>query len=521
LAFVWSGEKRDNTDLYIKPVAGGTPLRLTTDPGEDTAPAWSPDGGQIAFVRRNGRQAAIYLTPPVPASERKLVDFRPANTTTSTIVGQMVTMSWFPDGAWLAVPAQEDDNTYGIVAIPASGGEPRRLTSTREGRHQFPAFSPDGTVLAYAMCVIDSVCDVHAVSLGPRLETRGPPRRLTHQRAGIQGMTWAADGRSLIYSSRLDGQHLWRVALSGAEPERLEIAGTPAVYPAVARAGEKLAFIRQGSGDSDLWKFENGAPPESILSSTLSDYAPQWSPDGRRIAFVSDRSGRGPQIWAANKDGTNLTPITDSSGRSQGTPRWSPDGRWIAYDAQGDEGTTHIYVIEADGGRPRRLTTDAGTEQFPSWSRDGQFVYYRSSMGDWRIWRTPIRGGSPQAMTEPGGRSAWESWDGRRLFYVRDGGLWAKPLAGGPILRLLPSVYQWDFFPVDGGVYYVLQPDPRRRYDLELRYLDLATGLTRLLSKFQSQEGNGLSVSPDGRTVLYSGVRMSAGDDLMVILNFR
>jgi Tol biopolymer transport system component len=142
-------------------------------------------------------------------------------------------------------------------------------------------------------------------------------------------------------------------------------------------------------------------------------------------------------------------------------------------------------------------------------------------MGDWRIWRTPIRGGSPQAMTEPGGRSAWESWDGRRLFYVRDGGLWAKPLAGGPILRLLPSVYQWDFFPVDGGVYYVLQPDPRRRYDLELRYLDLATGLTRLLSKFQSQEGNGLSVSPDGRTVLYSGVRMSAGDDLMVILNFR
>ena len=172
VAFVWSGEKRDNANIYIRPVAGGTPLRLTTDPAEDTAPAWSPDGSQIAFVRRQGLQADIYLTPPVPGSERKLTDFRPANATNSTLVGQMVTISWSPDGRWLAVPGRDADGTYGIVAIPVAGGAPRRLIGTPGDRYQFPAVSPDGKVLAYAACITDSACDVHTVSLDPTPETR-------------------------------------------------------------------------------------------------------------------------------------------------------------------------------------------------------------------------------------------------------------------------------------------------------------------------------------------------------------
>jgi Tol biopolymer transport system component/predicted Ser/Thr protein kinase len=525
VAFVWSGEKRDNTDIYMKPVGPGAALRLTTDAAEDTAPAWSPDGSRIAFIRRQGRAAALYLTPPVPGSERKLADFRPNIYSGSPVVGQMTTLSWFPDGKWVAVPAQDADNeTNGLLAISTSGGEPRKLTWGTGLRYQFPAVSPDGSQLAYAGCVTDSQCEVHVIRLGPGPQTRGPARVLTHQRAGIQGLAWTADGAAVVYGSRLNGQHLWRVSASGTPPERIELAGTPAVYPAISRTGGRLAFIRQGSGDSDLWTFEEGRAPESFLSSTLSDYGPQWAPDGTRIAFASDRSGGGPQVWVANKDGTNVRPVTEVTGRSQGTPRWSPDGKWIAYDGQGEDGGVHIYIVDAAGGPSRRLTSDPGIEQFPSWSRDGKWVYYRSSTGGWAIWRTPVAGGPPHRMTpanESRTRGAWESWDGQTLYYGIGGALFARPVAGGPETRVLSSVLQWDFFPVDGGIYYVRQPDPANRYALEVRYFDLTTKEDRLLNAFESQEGNGLSVSPDRKTVLYSGVRMTAGDDLMMIESFR
>jgi serine/threonine protein kinase len=527
VAFVWSGEKRDNTDIYVKPVGEGAALRLTSDPGEDTAPAWSPDGSQIAFIRRQAGAAAVYLTPPVPGSERKLADFQSNTFSQSTVVGQMTTLSWFPDGKWVVVPAQDADKRTelnGLIALPTGGGEPRRLTWGTGLRYQSPAVSPDGAQLAYAGCVTDSQCEVYLIRLGPGPQTTGPARAITHQNAGIEGLVWTADGDALVYGSRLNGQHLWRVSASGSPPERIELAGTPAVYPAIPRLGGKLAFIRQGSGDSDLWTFEDGRPPQSFLSSTLSDYGPQWAPDGTRIAFVSDRSGGGPQVWVANKDGTNVRSVTEVTGRSQGTPRWSPDCRWIAYDGQGQDGGSHIYIVDASGGPSRRLTSDPGVEQFPSWSRDGKWVYYRSSTGDWVIWRTPVAGGPPQRMTTSTGsrtRGAWESWDGQTLFYAVNGGLFAKPVAGGPETPVLPSVRQWDFFPVDGGIYYIRQPDPANRYALELRYFDLTTKQDRLLNAFESQESNGLSVSPDRKIVLYSGVRMTAGDDLMLIEPFR
>ena len=133
----------------------------------------------------------------------------------------------------------------------------------------------------------------------------------------------------------------------------------------------------------------------------------------------------------------------------------------------------------------------------------------------------PVAGGESQQMTNGGGTSAWESVDGTTLFYTRGGTLFARSLAGGPETRLLDSVYQWDFFPVRDGIYYIVRPDPANRYTFELRFLNLATGRSTVLNKFESQLNQGLSVSPDGQVVLYSGVSMLSGDDLMLIEHFR
>jgi serine/threonine protein kinase len=121
VAFAWNGEKQDNFDLYVKVVGGGTALRLTTDPAPDLDPAWSPDGRQIAF-RRARRQVifrggeaeggSIFLTSPLGGPEKKLADFE-----------GLGSMSWSPDGKWLAAARlQAADAAGGIFLSDSSRG---------------------------------------------------------------------------------------------------------------------------------------------------------------------------------------------------------------------------------------------------------------------------------------------------------------------------------------------------------------------------------------------------------------
>ena len=519
VAFAWDGEKQDNFDIYVKLVGSGAPLRLTTDPAEDTCPAWSPDGRQIAFVRQKGNQAAIYVISPLGGPERKLADFRPTD---------FLSMSWSPDGKWLAVGELEPKGVNGIFLVPVERGEKHRLTTNRVSFDHSPAFSQDGRFLAYASCTGLYSCDVHLLELGADFLPKGQPRRLTHQDVDIHGIAWTTDGRSLVYAASRDAGftiHLWRLPVSGAaKPERLELAGPQARLPAIARVGNRLVYA-QGGWDGDIWKFEAGAPAKNFISSTLTDSSPQFSPDGKRIAFESGRSGSGHEIWVSNRDGSNLVQLTDGLGRLQGTPRWSPDSRWIAFDSQGEDGHWDIYVIDAAGGQPRRLTPYPSDENIPSWSRDGKWIYFTSNRsGNREIWRMPAAGGESVQVTDNGGFVAFESWDGKTLYYIKDGGwplptpLFAKSLAGGPERQILDSVLVRAFVVFEDGIYHIARADKEGAYPLQ--FFEFATGKSRLLTRIEGQIFWGLTVSPDRRTVLFS-VAKPINFDLMLIENFR
>ena len=163
---------------------------------------------------------------------------------------------------------------------------------------------------------------------------------------------------------------LWRVPLAGGTPERVELAGDQAGFPAVSRAGNQLAYSRFGHGD--IWKFEAGKPREDFLYSSLDDSNPQFSPDGKKIAFESGRLGK-QQLWVADADGTNRKPLEPGGKGARGSARWSPDSRSIVFDGQEEDGSRAIYVVDADGGQPRFLTSPAST---PSWSHDGKWIYF-------------------------------------------------------------------------------------------------------------------------------------------------
>jgi Tol biopolymer transport system component/predicted Ser/Thr protein kinase len=518
VAFSWDGEKQDNFDIYVKLVGSGTALRLTTDPAPEDNPAWSPDGRQIAFVRQRGNQASVYLISPLGGAERKLADFR---------LARQPSISWSPDGKWLAVAELEPQEKNGIFLIPVERGERRRLTSNSVSVDHSPAFSPDGRFLAYASCSGWYSCDVHLAELGPDLLPKGQPRRLTHQGVYMLGIAWTADGQSLVYAAARDAgfnPYLWRVATSGTvKPERLELAGPQVRFPAISRVGNRLAYV-QGGSDRDIWKFEAGGAAKNFISSTLFDSNPQFSPDGKRIAFASNRAGGAIEIWVCNQDGSNPVQLTNGLGRHQAMPRWSPDGRWIVFTSQGEDGHWDIYVIDAAGGQPRRITPYPSDEGEPSWSRDGKSIYFTSNRsGKNEIWRIPAAGGESVQVTDNGGYRAFESWDGKTLYYTKDPGLssaplFAKPLAGGPERQVLDSVVWRAFFPVENGIYHIARADKDGAYPLQL--FDFATGESRLLTRIEAQPYLGLTVSPDRKTVLFT-VAKPINYDLMLIENFR
>jgi Tol biopolymer transport system component/tRNA A-37 threonylcarbamoyl transferase component Bud32 len=520
VAFTWDGEKGDNLDIYVKLVGETNALRLTTDPARDEYPAWSPDGKRIAFQRSApGRATGIYLVSALGGAEQKLTDFQAR--------GQM---SWSPDGNWLAVARDPSSpggtvESAGIFLVPVEEGEPRRISNPKApGYDIHPSISPDGRLLAYAACGATYSCDVYVQQLGSGYAPQGSPRRITQQGLSVAGLAWSRDDESLVYSGSLTAGalgYLWRVGIQGHQPpERLDLAGFYASYPSIAPAGSRLAFSR-GLRNYDIWRYQLGGDPEPFIVSSLDEGNPQFSPDGSRIAFSSSRSGEIFEIWAANADGSNPVQLTNRLGRYQGTPRWSPDGRWIAFDSQGQDGHWDIYVIDASGGRPRRVTSEPSDEKIPSWSRDGKWIYFGSNRtGRDEIWRVASGGGQAEQVTQNGGFVAFESADGKTLFYMKDNSapLFAKPLGGGPERQVLDFVAYRAFFVVEDGLYYIGRAGNDRQYPLQ--FFQFSTGTSRLLTKIEGMLGLGLTVSPDRKTFLFVK-SVTSGSDLMLIENSR
>src|SRR5262249_43320367 len=155
---------------------------------------------------------------------------------------------------------------------------------------------------------------------------------------------------------------------------------------------------------------------------SFREVAPQYAPNGKRLAFHSNRSGS-VQVWTADADGSRPVQLTSMEATATtGSPRWSPDGQSIVFDSTAG-GNTHIYVIAADGGRPRALTHGTSQNFVADWSRDGRWVYFTSTRsGKSQVWRVASAGGEPEPVTRDGGEAPRVSPDGEWLYFSRGDG---------------------------------------------------------------------------------------------------
>jgi serine/threonine protein kinase/WD40 repeat protein len=511
VAFSWDGEKHDNVDIYIKQVDGLAPVRLTTDPAQDSYPAWSPDGRGIAFTRfLDGRQVII-LIPSIGGPERKLLE----------ITGTSV--AWTPDAKWLAFGDGKPESLY---LFSVTTGERKRLTTAPPDSlgDDFPSFSPDGRRLAFVRAVTLPVTNIYLLSLGDEFQPVASPVRLS-KTGKFSAAAWTADGRELIFSELGNSiaDNLWRMrATVGATADLLVSEG--GISPAISRQGTRLAFAREIT-DNNIWRASTHggsgkSPPVALIASTRSDQVGQYSPDGKQIAFVSDRSGHS-EIWIANADGTNEIQLTSLPSDQAGSPGWSPDGQKIVFGWMAS-GTHQIYTIPVSGGKPSQITNSPATCVLPQYSRDGRWIYFASPRtGRFEVWKTPSQGGQPVQVTRNGGYASEESPDGAWLYFARSESvqtpLMKMPSAGGPETQVVTSIFLRGFAPALKGVYFIQKDSARTA---SIRFLNEETGAARLVQVLTKPLWSHLSVSPDEQFVLWTQADQS-GADLMMIENFR
>ena len=529
IAFVWDGEKGDNPDIYVKMIGAEQPLRLTSHPAADTNPAWSPDGRHIAFFRQSAESSGFYLVPALGGPERKVADVFPYR-----IPAGANTRYYSPDGKFLVVADKNSsEEPFSLFSISIETGEKRRITAPPPGTEgdSYPDFSPDGKTLAFIRASSRATTDLYLVS-----PAGGEPQRLTFDNTSIIGHSWTSDGREIVFASRRGSSiySLWRISAAGGALERLPTIGQSVISPVISHQGDLLAYT-QTLDDQNIWRIEldaagRGIGATSLISSTLGDNGPDYSPDGRKIVFASNRSGDFG-IWVCDNLGANPMQLVNFGPYLTGTPRWSPDGRWIAFDSRsnnsGREGNADIYIVSSDGGQPRQLTAEPSEDVAPSWSRDGKWIYFGSTRsGSMQIWKVSAQGGQPVQVTMHGGFEGFESIDGKFFYYSKDRaipGIWQIPTAGGDETLVFDyhQAGSWRLWRVvEKGVYFATATIPTRP---SIEFFNFATRQVTpvaVIDKPLSQSYPGLAVSPDGRSILIAQMDQS-GSDIMLMENFR
>jgi len=493
------GSKVGAFHVFVRELPSGKPQQLTQSEGSDVAPVWSPDGGTLAFVRVTDGLSECIVIPADGGSERKLADLGPVADVAQPLPG----VSWNADGKSLVVVERGEKQLPALAVVMLDSGKVRRITSPPEGSEgdSTPAVSPTGSSIAFVRHTPNEGADIFLCDL-----TGGGLRRLTFDDRSIRGIGWTRDGQDLVYSSnRLGNWRLWRVPAYGGSPHDLAIAGNQAYYPAAGR--NRLAYADSPTV-SAIWRATMGTgdavDERPVIRSTGREANPVWSPDGTKIADVSDQSGS-DEIFVTDAAGANRVQVTQLKGPRVGSLRWSPDGKSILFDANSDHGQEVFTIAAAPGSKPVRVLLNARNASF---SHDGKWIYFQSRG---QIWKATPSGGNPQVLApENGAGQPVESADGKYIYFRSHRGIQRIPTAGGDEEEaFVPDHDIWGATTMQAtrkGVYYT--EFERSARSMVVSFYDFSTKKSSVVFRLRNtdwQGGGSYSVSPDGKYICTRG----------------
>ena len=524
IAYEWWDHTGAPPHVYIRQVGLGDPIRLTQGSGAEYGPAWSKDGRYIAFLRRiDQNNVSLIVAAALGGVERKIAELpAPPSKNPNDIARRL---DWTADGRRLVVAVPpEPGGLECLWDIRLDTGEKRPLTppvkTFAEGVDHDPAVSPDGRTLAFVRATSLFKRDIFLMSMPDGSQPAGKPRQLTFQKTFALNPTWTRDGKELVFTS---DSGLWRIeARAGAKAVEIQsLAGGHNALPSVGPGG-RLAFTRHFV-DTNVWRQQlapsgiSAGPPVSLISATAFENCAEYSPDGSRIALQSNRSGIA-EVWVCADTGNRCVQVTSLNAHT-GSPRWSPDGKQITFDSDAD-GHFQVYTVDAAGGSVRRLTNHPSDNAAPSWSRDGLWLYFMSSRsGANEIWKMPSKGGAEAQVTRRGGMMALEAPDGKSLYYSSGDGeskLYRSATDGSGETQVLDALFGRSFALTSDRIFYLRQ---EANGEGALRSFAIATKVDTKIAAIPKPI-NGVSLSPDGKYVIYTQVD-SQGSDLMLVENFR
>lgn len=513
-----------NLDIYVQTMLG-EPRRLTTDMDNDLHPSWSPDGQTIAFIRAGPDTARIMVVPVAGGPEKQIAvpgRFDPGLTRMSAGPLERLASpgpSWSPDGKSLVyrqcLPTRENGCPLHVVSLATL--EVRRLTEQINGvADMMPAWSPDGTKVAFVrFLTFSSMADLYVISA-----EGGKSIRVTQDSHDIRGLTWSGDGRSLIFSSNRTGTYsLWSVSLRDLAITPINAIGETAIEPAASKDNQLLVYT-DASTNVNIWRLDVASHAAGkLITSTRQNRNGVWSPDGKRVAFTSDRRGSW-ELWTANADGSQAMPVTNLGQGDLGSASWSPDGQWIALEAR-TEGRPDVMVISSGGGAARRLLVGPAEHRSPLWSRDGKSIYFVSNRaGKLQMWKSTPSGSGVELVCDCNASDMAEAPDGKSLIFFNapERGFWEVGLPSGSphkIPRLEEAnARRWWTVGANGLWFYDdLKKQPGLFvYSFTTKKVSHVMDFDRMLPVSTPS----LAISPDGRSIIYSR-RDSSRSQLMSI----
>jgi Tol biopolymer transport system component len=370
-------------------------------------PNWSPDGRWLTYARGISPIAAtqeLWLTRTSDGESFQLTDG----------TKRELSPTWSPD-------------SRGIYFVSDRGGTPDlwRLTIDEDGRAEGAPYQvtagiemthavlgASGKKLAYTKG--RTVCNAfRAPLMTDRLATWADTSQLTYDEAAIESIAVSLDGRLLVSSDRSGNWDLYLMPASGGELQQLTTDPGVDAGPRWKPDGREIVFYSSRAEHREIWIMPiGGGPARQLTRGERESLYPAWSPDGLEIV--------------KEENGLSVVPVQGGAVRqltkeSDGQPDWSPDGRWVAFDRLRD-GMYRLWRVPASGGRAELLTKGEGT--CPRWSNDGSRIYFIGA-GEQvdNIWSLSMAGREERPVTALTGRRGWMAdtslaADGRFIYFA-------------------------------------------------------------------------------------------------------
>jgi eukaryotic-like serine/threonine-protein kinase len=473
LAF--SSNRSGNYEIYVRRIVGGQEVNVTSDPGQDLQPDFSPDGNWIAFVstrssrtgmvRIGGSGAStefrtlggdIWVVPALgeqarllardgnfPAwhpsgnkviyvsgveDHRALMEVSTEGGTPRTVLSG-VSSNWeigrvrySPNGRWITFDTSERQ----VFLLSTSGGSPRELL--KGASH---VWDPSGKRIYYCTREASGGTRLRSIEIDESTgKLKGEPRTAGLMTGILKDLAISHDGRHLAATEMEGSLNVTRLPLNNngdapSGPEELLSRGQ--VYdhmPSVSPDGRSIAYMSNRLGDDEIWILHLSNKRMDRLEIPGRDFAavasPHWLPDGQELVVLRTSPDLKTSMWMIAADGSHADelPVEPFVSTGEGFPV-SPDGRTIVYSAL-SRGNFQLFGFDLQMRQSHPLTSTPGDKYSGSWSPDGKWLVYSSNAsGSVQLWRISASGGKPQQLTRGNDRirHPFYSPDGRWLYY--------------------------------------------------------------------------------------------------------